>query len=233
MTTFLLFLATSVYSRSPLLDVLGPMRDEATSKETLLYKHLSHSVRKFSTTSRSRYQTLIEETKLSFTIYFMFCLANLRELITLDFFSDQGQYFFGFVGHLLDALKSVTFTWKWNENAYGLNSFWAYNFQYRLFYAMRGQSNIISSLPVSFLTFILHFSQSESSIVKDILWTFIWFCPPKKIRPVLEKIVNLVWHLIATIVGKNNQYRFAETSVADETWTSKLELQKKFWCTIL
>ena len=65
LTTFLLFLATSVYSRSPLLDVLGPMRDEATSKETLLYKHLSHSVRKFSTTSRSRYQTLIEETKLS------------------------------------------------------------------------------------------------------------------------------------------------------------------------
>ena len=109
LTTFLLFLATSVYSRSPLLDVLGPMRDEATSKESLLYKHLSHSVRKFSTTSRSRYQTLIEETKLSFTIYFMFCLANLRELIPL-IFSDQGQSFFGFVGHLLDALKSVTFT---------------------------------------------------------------------------------------------------------------------------
>ena len=93
LTTFLLFLAMSVYSRSPLLDVLGPMRDEATSKESLLYKHLSHSVRKFSTTSRSRYQTLIEETKLRFTIYFMFCFANLRELITLDFL-DQGQCFF-------------------------------------------------------------------------------------------------------------------------------------------
>ena len=92
LTTFLLFLATSVYSRSPLLDVLGPMRDEATSKESLLYKHLSHSVRKFSTTSRSRYQTLIEETKLSFTIYFMFCLANLRELI--DFFFGSRTIFF-------------------------------------------------------------------------------------------------------------------------------------------
>ena len=69
LTTFLLFLATSVYSRSPLLDVLGPMRDEATSKESLLYKHLSHSVRKFSTTSRPAYQTLIVETKLSFTFW--------------------------------------------------------------------------------------------------------------------------------------------------------------------
>ena len=109
LTTFLLFLATSVYSRSPLLDVLGQMRDEATSKESLLYKHLSHSVRKFSTTSRSRYQTLIEETKLSFTIYFMFCFANLRELITLDFFriKDNVFFFFGFVGHLLDALNSM------------------------------------------------------------------------------------------------------------------------------